>query len=429
MPNPRRSAALALAVLVGGASLTACSSGDADAGEEVTLTFSWWGNDARTERTQEVIDLFEQENPNITIEAEYTDWSGYWDKLATQSASGETADIMQFDGGYLSTYGSNGLLYDLNDLEGLDTESIPDWAITSGTWDGSLYGLAASENSGALVANTSLFEEAGIELPDDTAWTWDDLADLASRLSDASGGEFSGIDLYGFSDYSLGAWARQHGEELYSDDGEVGISADTAASWWQYQLDLLSSGASTTAAQYSESAAGTLAEHNIVTGKAALQFWPANQLTALEEAAGDDLTLLRPPTVEGSSDDYSAYYNVSMYWAVSATTEHPEEAAAFLNFLENSEEAADILLVERGLPVNESIVEHIEPALTENDAEVATYLTDLADVAGEGRAPTPPGASSLAIGDYTSRVLFGESATTVAADFVADLKTAIADAG
>lgn len=47
----------------------------------VTLRFTWRGSDVRQRMTQKLIDAFEAKNPNIKIEGEYGEWSGYWDKL------------------------------------------------------------------------------------------------------------------------------------------------------------------------------------------------------------------------------------------------------------------------------------------------------------------------------------------------------------
>ena len=72
--------------------------------EPVTLSFTWWGNDARHAITEQLIAAFEAEHENITIEPQYTDWAGYWDKLATTVAAGDAPDIIQMDEKQLSTY-------------------------------------------------------------------------------------------------------------------------------------------------------------------------------------------------------------------------------------------------------------------------------------------------------------------------------------
>ena len=84
--------------------LTACAgpaetpaTGPTLSDEPVTLSFTWWGNDVRHGITEELIAAFEAENENITIEPQYTDWAGYWDKLATTVAAGDAPDIIQMD--------------------------------------------------------------------------------------------------------------------------------------------------------------------------------------------------------------------------------------------------------------------------------------------------------------------------------------------
>ena len=41
------------------------------------LRFSWWGGDERNEATLKVIEAYEKEHPNVTIEAEYSGDDGY----------------------------------------------------------------------------------------------------------------------------------------------------------------------------------------------------------------------------------------------------------------------------------------------------------------------------------------------------------------
>ena len=68
-------------------------------GEKVTLRFSWWGGDERNEATLDVIEAYEKEHPNITIEAEYSGDDGYQEKLSTALAGNTAADIIQMGTG------------------------------------------------------------------------------------------------------------------------------------------------------------------------------------------------------------------------------------------------------------------------------------------------------------------------------------------
>ncbi len=86
-----------------------------------------------------------------------------------------------------------------------------------------------------------------------------------------------------------------------------------------------------------------------------------------------------------------AYYKPSMFWSASAKTEHPAEVATFLDYLANSEEAADLLLAERGVPANEKIREYITPKLDEVNQTVVGFLDDLAPAGRRRPAGHAPG--------------------------------------
>ena len=127
-PAGRRLRALAAAAIA--ASLlvaSACggnsggpSSSSADGGK-VTLRFTWWGSDTRTKLTQQVIDAYQKDHPNVTIKGEFGEWAGYWDKLATTVAANDAPDIIQMDEKYLREYADRGALLDLKKADGLDT--------------------------------------------------------------------------------------------------------------------------------------------------------------------------------------------------------------------------------------------------------------------------------------------------------------------
>lgn len=104
-------------------SLAACSSDDNASGkddnsesgkdEDITLRMAWWGDQPRNDYTNEVIKMYEEQNPGITIEAEYASWDDYWQKLAPQAAANELPDIIQMDLSYLAQYAQNNQLADL----------------------------------------------------------------------------------------------------------------------------------------------------------------------------------------------------------------------------------------------------------------------------------------------------------------------------
>ena len=58
--------------------------------------------------------------------------------------------------------------------------------------------------------------------------------------------------------------------------------------------------------------------------------------------------MLRYPTITGNVAERKAWYKASMLWSASAKTKNPDAVVAFVDWLVNSPEAADLLLAERG---------------------------------------------------------------------------------
>ena len=151
--------------------LTGCASGGAaeaepayDPDEEVTLTFTWWGNDDRAQRYQQLIDAFEEEHPNITIEGNFTDFPSYWEKRQTEAAGGGLPDVWQFSDSYLREYAEPGLLLDLDTVaDYIDFDAFEDSLRQTGQLEGVQYSLPTGYSSWAVFLNDGLLEQAGVE--------------------------------------------------------------------------------------------------------------------------------------------------------------------------------------------------------------------------------------------------------------------------
>ena len=332
----------------------------------------------------------------------------------------------------LSTYAANGVLLDLGDARRArsNVADFPEAVLGTGALDGTQYGVPVGINSYTIIANLDILESLGIEAPDDATWTWEDYQDLAVEVGEKSGGQIVGTQSWGFEDGGLNNWLRQQGESLYNAEGEVAASEDAVASWWEFLLETTDAGGTPTPSATIERESGGLAESFTATNASAFGPWWSNQVEALRDASGQNLVALRVPT-EDEGEGGSFYYKPSMFWSASAKTEHPAEVALFLDFLANSEEAADLLLTERGVPANEKIREYITPELNEVNQEVVTFLDDLAPLVGDAPPATPPGGGAIEtiIDQHTQRVLFGEmTPAEAAASFIAELQRALDDA-
>lgn len=415
----RRSAAAVAALSLTGV-LAACGAGDSGlrpaeaepssaAPEECPceIRFSWWGSDSRHQATQQIIDAFEAENPDITVVPDFTDWGGYWDKLATSVAAGDTPDVITQEERYIADYASRGVLADLSTL-GVDTSKIDETIVGAGQVDGGLYGIPTGINAYAVVADPEAFAAAGVDLPDDKTWTWDDYVETATTIASRTPGVYGTQD-YGFNEAGLNVLARQKGESLYTEDGKVGFSEETAAEFFQTSLDLQAGGGQPDAARTVEIQAAGPEGSLLGTRTGAMGVWWTNQLGALSKAAGHDLELLRLPG-ETEGDRAGMYFKPAMYYSVSSTSKYPQSAAKFVDFLLNSPAAAEIMLTDRGLPANGELREGILDKLDPANQKVADFMADLSADVVDG-PPVPPNGSGDVAGileRINTSVLFGE---------------------
>ena len=424
-PKPAIVAAAAAAVLA----LSACGGGASpqSADGTVELRFSWWGSDKRAQLTQAAIAAFEAENPKIKIKPEYGDWSGYWDKLATQVAANDAPDIIQMDEKYITEYSSRGALLDLSKYE-IDTSKLDEAALNAGKSEDGLTGIAAGINAATIVANPAVFQAAGVPLPDDKTWTWGDFGRIAAEVTAKSPKGTYGSAAYGTDEASLGVWLRQNGKSLYTSDGKLGFEPADIAEWWEFLKKLSEDKAVPSASEVVEAEAAPLDQSGLATGKNGLAFWWSNQLPALEKAAGSDLQILRFPSKTGKAADTQLWYKASQFWSVSSRTKHPEETAKFIDFLANNDKAGEALLADRGVYPNTDVRDAIESKLTPADIKVVKFIDQIKGELGEAPAPPPKGAGAIQeiVKRYTSEVLFNRLSTDEAGKKAHDeMKSAI----
>ena len=362
--------------------LTACGGATGTAGTEdepVELRFSWWGSDHRAQATEAIIEDFEEENPHIQIEGEFNDWSGYVDQLATQIAGGSGPDIVQLDDEFIREYADRGSLLELTDV---DVSGLDETVVESGQSDGVQYAIPTGVNALVMMANPDLFEEAGVEIPDDTSWTWEDFEEISETIYEETGE-------YGTTNpilQALRVWARQQDAHLFTEEGELGLSQEQVEEWFEMLYDWNQRGILPSATEIVEEESAVLEDSLIGTGRSQLGLSWTNQLPALTEAAGTDLIPLRFPSSTGNAEDNGLWFKNTMLVGANSGTDHPEEAQEFIDYFINSQDAGLHNLMDRGLPADEQVRDAVVEEVEGQDAAVAELIEGLD---GEITEPEP----------------------------------------
>ena len=398
--------------LMGGAGIAAtaaaCSRGGGEStggggggtgGDEHHLSFVWWGNEVRDKLTNDVVDIYVEQNPGITIQATPSEFGAYWDRLATQTAGGDMPDVLQMADGFMSEYGSRGSLLDLEPY--VDTSKFAPGTVDVGRVDGTLVGINLGINTPTIMCNTGVLEAAGVAMPDDKTWTWEDYRTLSAEISAGTPEGTYGSASPG-TEGPLRSWVRQNGGELFLESGELGTTVDVLRGYFELLVSFLDSGAVPPGSMIVEESTKPIEQSSLVVGTTAFQVVWTNQFNVVSSSSEHDIVMLRMPSITGNEADLHAWYHPSQLWSASAETAEPEAAGAFIDWLVNSPEVGAILLDERGRPCNTEVLAAIEGSLSPEGKEISQFLTDLEPGLGEPQPVPPPGAGQV-LGDIMSR--------------------------
>ena len=391
--------------------LASCGPNTADSEQSGEVRIYWWGGDLRNTLTREALDLFEEGQHDVTVAAEYSEWTGYWDKLATQTAGGDAPDVIQMDEAYIDSYGTRGSLLDLETVSELDLSAMDEAVLDTGRLaDGTLVGAPLGIGIFSVGVNTAILEQAGVELPDDTTWTWEELSELSQQVgewADEAGEDVVGLDFFGTSAAELGAWARQSGEQLFPREDEQLISQETIVDYLEYSKALVDDGATPGPSEQIEDFGAGVEQGRFGTGRAAFHFQFHTQIQTFQAASGEPMQLLRLPAL--TSGDHQMVNKASMYWSISAETPQAEASATLVDFLLRDPEAAKVLKIERGVTAFPELQDDIGTVLTDEEMISLDFARDLQSEVVRPPLVTPD--SGVGFGDELSRLseesLFG----------------------
>ncbi|MFD4554025.1 ABC transporter substrate-binding protein [Streptomyces sp. NPDC058469] len=417
-----------LALLLAG--LTGCADGQStEAGGKISLTFAWWGNDDRAQRTNDAVALFEKRHPNITVRTSFAGYPAYVQKLATQAAGGDLPDVAQLDYRQISQYAGSGTLLDLGPYLKNGTLQTADFDKTltrTGVYDGKQYALPMGKGTTGVVYDAAVFKKAGVATPR-PGWTWDDWAEAGKKISalgmkGPNGHAYTGLSDLGVNEDAFETWLRGRGKDLYASEHRLGFTADDLTAFWTF-TDKLRRAGIVSQARDTAQVGGAVEDTPMGRGIAATDFnWDAPFL-GYPPLLGDQVHFAPVPTTDGT---VGQYFKPTMLIGAGAGTQHPKEAAELIDFLLNDPAAGKILGVTRSTPPNEKIAEEMGKGLTGPEKEVYDYGREIAAHGTSAPPLAPPRGDVVLQVSFTrdyQRVSYGmESPRGAAEEYVAEAK-------
>ena len=275
-----------------------------------------------------------------------------------------------------------------------------------------------------VIYNKKIFEQAGVAYPSND-WTWREYIDTVKKIYEATGIQ-SDIPFLSEARWVVESWVRCYGYDFFSEDGQslpwaedekvlAGVAkaiqdiADGVKAGYFIDPEI-------------QIAWSTTEENYIVQGKSAMAFLLSNYYGVYCTALGDELGMAMLPKMD-DGEKSGMYLNSNMYWCISSNCTQPEVAAAALNYMINSTDAAAVIKTDRGISLS-SEVRNFLATSKDTDAYTANVLNYVSDVSGVVAAvnPADPAHSAEPISvlknDYTA-VMYGEmTAEDCVADFV-----------
>lgn len=325
----RKIMAISLASLMAVSSLGIGMSVHAE--ETVELTFMGWeASPLETQAVEDGIAAFEEQYPNIKVT--YTPGlagSEYNAKLLSSAAAGALPDVMFVAAESYREFATKGVLMELTDMFD-ENYSLDDFIESSRTImeiDGHVYGISSCTVSPIVYYNKDVFDAAGLEYPSadpENCWTIDEFREIAKKLTTD---EIYGV--YGLETVAdtLNAQIISNGGTRYSEDFTQSTmnTPEVKEVFETIKAIRVEDGSAPDASTLD--AVGMSAKQMLQTGKVAMLVdgsWSLQELAA----SGMNIGMAPLPSYGEVLTTGQAHLH-----AISAQTEHPEEAWLFLQFL------------------------------------------------------------------------------------------------
>jgi multiple sugar transport system substrate-binding protein len=387
--------------VTGVATLSGCTTTARPASAAVNtrdIRMSWWGSTERHKRTQDALAVFAAHHPDIKVDTQFSGSDGYWEKLASQAASGTLPDVIQMDYIYMADYTHRGYIRPLDSLvpKTINLAGFSADVLAGGKIDNKLCGVTNGINCTALVANLTMLQQLGLALPDYTM-TWADFGKLAKQIGKKTPDGVYGSEYAAYNAPALECWLRQRGKSLFADNG-LGFTAADLSEWIAYWEDLRKS-KGTAPADLQATAAGDIQNRMVARRKTAFDFTNSNQLIAYSSMLKDQLALhMFPQGTPGSKP--GQYLKPSQLFSIATTSQHPEDAGTLINGLLTDPAMTASLGSERGIPPSTTVRAALKAKAGAVEAETYDYIEFVTDKVGPLPPPPPAGG-----GDVTGKVL------------------------
>ncbi|MFN8528653.1 MAG: sugar ABC transporter substrate-binding protein [Anaerolineae bacterium] len=277
-----------------------------------------------------IVQAFQEANPGVTVEVETAPFADYFTLLQADVVGGDAPDVFELNYENFVTYAANDTLLDLSSYLSTDAPFYPR-ALEAFQYDSVQLALPETFSTVLLFYNADLFDQAGVAYP--TAdWTWEDARAAATAiraLGSDTWGIYSPVQFWEF--YKK---AAQNGECQFfnADMTESTINSQACVDTLNLMVSMITDDLMPDAAEMS----GVSDSDLFNSGKLGMIVTGIWMFGAFAEAPFNWDVQVEPMINQHANHFFANGV------AVSATTDQPEAAAAWAQFLASSETAATV---------------------------------------------------------------------------------------
>lgn len=315
------------------------------------ISFSWWGKDIRNEYTIAALKTFEEQNKEVFVVPEYSEFEGFKTRMDVEFYSDTEADVMQLNYGWLWEYSPDGEgFWDLRELSDyINLDSFEEQDLTCGTINGRLNALPTSFNCMTFYYNKSLYDKYGLSIPEN----WADLIEAAKVMKSD--------EVYPIALTTKSAWLssaafceQTTGKPMFSESGEFQYTEEDIQLMLGFYYELLENKVTKLTRDFDRKDFEEGKIGGVVAWISDSEYYcsPAEE-AGFNIVVGDYLQTK-------DSHAFGWYKKPTSLYAIKKTTKYPEQAAKLVDYLVNSEDMALLQGTEKGIPASKAAVETLE---------------------------------------------------------------------
>jgi ABC-type glycerol-3-phosphate transport system substrate-binding protein len=329
-----------------------------------------------------------EEDPELTLTVEFAEYEAFQERMTTQMAAGNVADIFWVPSPQVMTYYANGLYRPLEDIDTLDLSDYSEDDLQDFLLDGEHNTMPFGIFVPVVRRNATFAEEAGID--EVVTGDWAQFAELMKDYSAETEGRF-GTAYSADADLPFEGWLRQHGEQLWTEDGRIGYSQEGLEAWIEYWEDLRTAGATPEIGQQD----GVTASWEDA-GDLCLT-WFGNSNHIVDDATfypDNDFALEHLPVSGEAEEGHQFLYFPRMAIYKETSEEKAALAGKVLSFCTANVETLEFTGLTMGAPVNPRVSEEYREIASDDEIEMLDVVTDDREIDRRPRFEAPPGSNT-----------------------------------